>query len=133
MTHFLRFFPIVLFVSSIFSGINAHAAENESPSCKENPLLSGPCYELRGRMTLSNGTPSVRIWPVGTHRILGVSGGGSDSEDHGGVPEELAKQLGWETAMFADFSVCPFSDDKQGEMRRVCVASAKNISIKKWK
>jgi hypothetical protein len=49
------------------------------------------------------------------------------------VPDTLVRRLSWETAMFADFTVCPFTDDKPGEMRMICVESADNISIKKSK
>ncbi len=50
------------------------------------------------------------------------------------LPQELERQLNWENAMFADFLVCPFTDDEPGVMRQVCVESAENISIRKyWK
>ncbi len=48
------------------------------------------------------------------------------------LPQELERQLNWENAMFADFLVCPFTDDKPGVMRQVCVESAENISIRKY-
>lgn len=97
--------------------------------CKEHPMLSGPCFKLSGRMSFSNGNPSIRIWRVGTDRVLGIS----EIEGFANVPDELVQQLSWETAMFADFTVCPFTDDKQGVMRLICVESAENISIKKRK
>src|SRR5215470_7968732 len=40
--------------------------------CRGNNDLMGKCFELHGRMFVSNGTPSVRIWPVGSKRLLGV-------------------------------------------------------------
>jgi len=107
--------------------------EKSKKSCREHPMLSGSCFKIRGRMSLSNGTPSVRIWPVGTNRILGVSEGRFYLEDYANVPGELVRQLSWETAMYADFTVCPFNDDEPGVMRLICVESAENISIRKWK
>jgi len=102
-------------------------------TCKEHPMLSGPCYQVRGRMSLANGTPSVRIWPVGTKRIIGVSEGRFYLEEYANVPDELVRQLTWDNAMFADFTVCPFTDDKPGVMRLVCVESAENVEIRERK
>ena len=34
--------------------------------------IIGDCFEIHGRLSLYNGTPSVRLWPVGTKRLLGV-------------------------------------------------------------
>ncbi|MGZ3649295.1 MAG: hypothetical protein ACXU9G_09760, partial [Syntrophales bacterium] len=77
------------------------------------------------------GNPSVRIWPVGTNRILGIDEGLFYLEGHENVPKELVRQLTWDTVMFADFTVCPFTDDQPGVMRSICVESAENISIRK--
>jgi hypothetical protein len=77
-------------------------------SCKEHPMLSGPCFKVRGRMSFYNGEPSARIWPLGTKRMLGISEGRFCLEDYANAPTELMRQLTWETAMFADFTVCPF-------------------------
>ena len=112
----------------------SHGQEkSQKKTCKDNPMLSGPCFNVRGRMFLSNGTPSIRIWKVGTKRILGISEGRFQSDDYGNVPDELVKQFSWETAMYADFIICPFTNDKTGVMRLVCVESANNIKIRKWK
>jgi hypothetical protein len=105
----------------------------EKKSCKEHPMLSGPCFNIRGRMFFSNGTPSVRIWPVGTNRILGISEGRFYLEGYANVPDELVGQLSWETAMYADFTVCPFTNDEPGVMRLICVEFAENVSIREWK
>jgi hypothetical protein len=35
----------------------------QQKSCKDHPQLSGPCFKLRGRLSIHNGTPSLRIWP----------------------------------------------------------------------
>ena len=101
-------------------------------SCKAQPQLSGACFEIRGRMAIYNGNPSLRIWPVGTKRFLALSERrGSMNEDYN-VPKELLEQLSYGKAMYADFTICPFTDDEPGVMRLVCVESAKNISIRDW-
>jgi hypothetical protein len=118
---------LMLFFTAIVSG-----EENpKKKSCKDHPMLSGPCFKVRGRMALYNGTPTVRIWPVGTNRILGISEARFYLEGYDNVSEELVRQLSWDTAMFADFTVCPFTNEQPGVMRLVCVESAENVSIRK--
>jgi hypothetical protein len=62
--------------------------------------------------------------------MLGISQGRFYLQDYVNVPDELVRRFSWETAMFADFTVCPFTDNRPGEMRMICVESAENISIK---
>ena len=51
----------------------AHEPQQRSDRrCRGNTDLVGECFEFHGRMFVSNGTPGVRIWPVGTKRLLGV-------------------------------------------------------------
>ena len=125
----LPLFLLILFLAATSSG----EEKPNKKSCKEHPMLSGPCFKVRGRMSFFNGNPSARIWPVGTKRMLGISEGRFYLEGYVNVPEELVRRLSWDTEMFADFTVCPFTDDRPGEMRLICVESADNISIKKRK
>jgi len=122
--------PVFLLIF-FFASTSSSDEKLNNKSCKEHPMLSGPCFKVRGRMSFFNGNPTVRIWPLGTKRMLGISQGRFYLEDYVNVPDELVRQLSWETAMFADFTVCPFTDDRPGEMRLICVESADNISIKK--
>ncbi len=119
----------VFFLILSFAAISSSDEEPNKKSCKEHPMLSGPCFKVRGRMSFYNGNPTVRIWPLGTKRMLGVSQGRFYLQDYVNVPDELVRRLSWETAMFADFTVCPFTDNRPGEMRLICVESAENISI----
>ena len=120
----------VFFLILFFAATSSSDDQPNKKSCKEHPMLSGPCFKVRGRMSFSNGNPTVRIWPLGTKRMLGISQGRFYLQDYVNVPDELVRRLSWETAMFADFTVCPFTDNKPGEMRLICVESAENISIK---
>jgi hypothetical protein len=129
----IRFIGTVAVLLIFFAAIGTAEDKPKKKSCKEHPMLSGPCFKIRGRMSFSNGTPSIRIWPVGTNRILGISEGRFYLEDYENVPDELVHQLSWETAMYADFTICPFTNDEPDVMRLICVESAENISIRKWK
>ena len=124
--------PIILTIALLLcvSTVGHGDDDSKKKRCKEHPMLSGPCFKVKGKMFLSNGTPSVRIWPVGTKRILGISEGRFHLDDYGNVPDDLVQQLNWKTVMYADFTVCPFTSDKPGVMRLVCVESAENISIR---
>jgi hypothetical protein len=99
-------------------------------SCREHPMLSGPCFRIKGRMSLYNGTPTFRIWPIGTKRILGVSEGRFRLDGYENLPKDLKNQMSWDNEMFGDLLVCPFTNDRPGVMRLICVESAENVSIK---
>jgi hypothetical protein len=99
--------------------------------CSQHPKLSGPCFKVRGRLAFYDGSPSVRIWPIGTNRILGVSEGRYYLEEFENLPSGLTAGLTFETAMYADFTVCPFTPEEPGVMRLVCVDSAENIKVRK--
>ena len=58
-------------------------------------------------MGFANGTPSLKIWLIGSKRILGISEERFYFKDYSNVPEELVHQITWESEMFADFIVCP--------------------------
>ena len=96
--------------------------------CRESPAVIGRCFAIHGRMNFWNGTPSVRIWKVGSHRILGVSD--RKVEGYSNIPDGPLQQLGWDTDLFADFLVCPFTSDQPGTMQLVCVDSASKVLIR---
>ena len=81
-------------------------------------------------MSFYNGAPSVRIWRVGTHRILGVSEQRFSVEGFCNLPASIFDRLSWDADLFADFIVCPFTRDEPGVMQLVCVESATNIVIR---
>lgn len=96
--------------------------------CEEDPGIVDGCFTVHGRMQVWNGTPSLRIWRIGTDRILGVY----DPENEI-IPNNLARQLnGFETAVYGDFEVCPFTKSRPGEMQMVCVESASHLVTKHY-
>ena len=92
-----RLFYIVFI---LFIATNAFAEPQKE--CKGNPDLCGECKTIRGRLSLYNGTPPLRIWVVGTKRLLGVVP--SESEI---MPDELFNifKQNRATRVFADFSL----------------------------
>ncbi len=65
----------------------------------------------------------MRIWRIGTSRILGV---------HDDImPESLTTKMDWDTEAYGDYDVCPFTPERRGEMQMVCIEGAENVIAKK--
>jgi hypothetical protein len=91
---------------------------------------AGGCFEVHGRLAIWNGTPSVRIWPVGTRRELGVVAPDGDAAGDPLLPGPVATLIQAapdHTAVFGDYRVCPLSRDKPGRMRIVYIAGASRL------
>jgi hypothetical protein len=117
----------------LFAGILLFAVPifGQVPQCKNNPRLVGACYLVHGRATFGAGTPALRIWPVGTKRMLGVTAGPiADDADKPICPKEMLVFITGDERLFGDFEVCPFTPERKGSMQMVCVESAKNLVIK---
>src|ERR1035437_2642164 len=101
----------------------------QSRQCMTNPKVVGACYTVHGRATFGDGTPQLRIWPVGTKRMLGVTAGPiADDADDPIAPKELKFDPGDE--IYGDFEVCPFTPERKGHMQMVCVQSATKLFLK---
>jgi len=93
--------------------------------------LVGPCFTVHGRLSLYNGSPSARIWQIGSNRILGVTESRCVEPECPQMPDELRKMLNWEECIFAEFLVCPFTESKPEHMQFVCIESARNLHVRK--
>jgi hypothetical protein len=102
--------------------------------CKGNTELIGQCFQIHGRAFTSNGTPDLRIWEVGTKRLLGVAANAqADDADDPIAPSKLIHALGAaEHFVFGDFEVCPFTPERKGYMQMVCVERVENLVIKPY-
>lgn len=119
--------------------------------CK-TPENASQCYWTHGRLSVYNGNPSLRIWKIGTPRILGVFNGPSHfppstigDDESPDLPVSLerayeADHRRWKKSgvryyefpvIFSDFEVCPLEPEKKDEMQAVCVESAKNMFLQK--
>ena len=93
--------------------------------CISNPALSGHCVSVHGRVQLYNGWPQLRVWPVGTDRLLGVL----PSECELAPQSVLAHVKQGESVVFVDLVVCPFTNEQPGSMQMVCIESATNLVV----
>ena len=107
-------------------GGDPSAGQSCGKPCREHPKLVGPCFKAHGRMSIYNGNPTYRIWPVGTKRLLGVSLGVYLLPGYCNLPPAIEGKLSLGSDLFADFVVCPFEASEAGHMQLVCVESASN-------
>jgi hypothetical protein len=95
---------------------------DRSEGCKTNPAVVGKCFLVEERVSVYNGTPSIRIVPKGTKCLLGVV----PAEDEI-MPSDPKDAVGLDRDAFAEMEVCPMSQSKPGHVRFVCVGSARHI------
>ena len=104
----------------------------EPPSCRNRPDVLGKCSRVHGRLSVYNGTPSIRLWPIGTKRLLGVIDPNDTSSAPGPtiLPLDIKNKLDWDKNVFGDFMVCPLTRQKPGRMQTVCIGSGKNLIVR---
>jgi hypothetical protein len=93
-----------------------------------------PCRTVHGRLSLWNGNPTVRLWVVGTHRVLGVAQPNGTLED---LPPEILRLWAaggndamWASELYGDFRVCPLAPERPGRMQGVRLESGRNLVLK---
>jgi hypothetical protein len=94
----------------------------------------GACRTVHGRMDLWNGAPTVRIWVIGTHRILGVE---QRSESFNDLPPSVRAiwtgrdaDADWSRSIYGDFQVCALAPDRPGHMQPVRLIDARRLSAR---
>ncbi|HWV99198.1 MAG TPA: hypothetical protein VNZ64_05835 [Candidatus Acidoferrum sp.] len=83
-------------------------------------------FTVHGRLSFYNGTPSFRIWIVGTKRILGIRQNGNEQPD---VPKDLRNLISLDRDVFGDFTVEPLTPSEPGVMQTVRVLSVSKIVL----
>ena len=103
----------------------------ERPLCEGALQVVAECFTVHGRLSLYQGTPSFRIWRIGTHEILGIldtaTQGSSESPWLPPAVVTLGKIDPDRMAVSGDYLVCPLSRARSGEMQYVCVESASHL------
>jgi hypothetical protein len=124
----------VLFVSLWGQDAPQIAAKRKVP-CK-TPENAAACYWAHGRLSVYSGTPSFRLWKIGTHRILGIYSGPDAAKrdeldnEHPEIPVNVRRVFKpFANQIFADFEICPLEPDVAGSMQAACIESAKNIVV----
>jgi hypothetical protein len=97
--------------------------------CASPTRFVGPCVTIRGRLSYANGSIPIRMWKVGTHRLLGIEDE-SYQKPSCVLPKEIRVLLDADQFVFADFVVRPLTVEQPEVMQRVCVVSATNVRTK---
>lgn len=121
----------LLAVGSTIIPAQPQPRETEDKSCRQHPQLVGKCFTVHGRLSIYNGAPAMRIWKLGTKRMLGVSEQRFAVPGYRNVPENVQSQVNQVVELFGDFLVCPFTRAKAGEMQIVCIEEGKNLKPRK--
>ena len=109
--------------------------DRETVSCRNRPDVVGKCFRVHGRLSVYNGTPSIRLAPSGSKRLLGIIDPNDTSSAPGPsvLPEEIKSKLDWDKNVFGDFLVCPLTRSQPGKMQTVCIESGKNLVVREHK
>src|SRR6476660_4837685 len=78
-------------------------------SCKVRADVVGKCFSVNGRLSVYNGTPSIRLWPIGTKRLLGIIDPKDVSNAPGPtiLPVAIKNKLDGNKDVFGNFVVYP--------------------------
>jgi hypothetical protein len=109
----------------VVAAASAHASEGVA--CARSPKLVGACFIVRGSLTLADGTPGIRIWRIGTKRMLGVLDASRNPEGDSVTPSNVKELLTPFRAVIGNYDVCPLTRERQGWMQMVCIKGASNL------
>ena len=126
-----------LTIFALFFSAQALADENYRDQLCKTPQLAPACIQVHARLWAGNGTPSTRLWPIGTHHIYGIySNRYGFAHDHTNLDNEAPElpamidkfrgnSPSW--TVYGDFEVCPLEPHIPGHMQAACIASATHI------
>ena len=98
------------------------------------------CKWVHGRLSAYNGTPTLRLWEIGTHHLFGLGTNyeavfrrhGFDDADEPDLPPSIERVFeGFQTNIFGDFQVCPLEAFRPGNMQPARVISAKHLFVQR--
>src|SRR5438874_10185804 len=131
MTSYSKFIVISVLALLITYSAIAESRLTQAHSCRTRPDVVGRCFRVHGRLSVYNGTPSIRLWPIGTRRLLGVLDPENISSEPGPsiIPASILGQLDWDKFIFGDFLVCPLTRSQPGRMQTICIQSGKHLLV----
>jgi hypothetical protein len=106
----------------------ATAAASE---CRDDRKRVDACFSVHGRIAIGANL-RLRLWPVGTHRLLAIAYPPDGAEKDPYMPENLHRMLDLQSAIFGDYEICPLSPDRPGRMRFACVQTATRLIRKPY-
>ncbi len=124
--HVITMVLSLLYCGVVFSQSQSQSSESPLKPCRSQPQLVGKCFMVHGRLALYNGNPTMRLCRSGTKRMLGISESYSQP-GYSRLPKEIAKKLNWDTELWGDYLVCPFTRAQPKHMQLICIESGKNL------
>jgi hypothetical protein len=93
---------------------------------------SNTSFTIHGRLRHYMGAAQMRIWIVGSTRILGVEENTPESQKIAALFPKGGGLGGlFDYAVYGDFTVEPLAPDTKGEMRQVRILKARNIVVER--
>ena len=89
-------------------------------------IFVAQCFTVHARLVPGADNILVRIWPVGTTRILGYADGALKCS----LPPKIDSLMTAEQVVFADVVVRPVTRSRPGYMRFVCIATATRLVVR---
>lgn len=105
-------------------GFVQYAAAQQAITQIQNDEPVGEPFRVHGRLSVYNGSPSCRIWIVGTNRILGIDETGEECPISPSLLQILKEDIN-DRYIYADFVVSPLTRYKKGVMQIVRVESGR--------
>src|SRR5216684_5338530 len=62
-------------IAITLSAIGAPQRVSKRKNACKTPENAATCYWTHGRLSVANGTLSIRLWKIGTHRMLAIHSG----------------------------------------------------------
>ena len=116
--------PRAALVALFWGGLLALSSARAACPCQGRRDLVDACFPVKGKLALTNGTPSARISVAGTDRILGVEPHFEAHDETFCAPASVIARARFDQPLSGTFTVCPLSVEKPLQMRLVCIQSA---------
>lgn len=129
----------VLLLPLLLTSLPTSNANYKNLPC-ETPALASSCFRIHGRLNQGNGTPSTRLWQIGTHHVYGIYSNqygfihddATLDNESPKLPTNVEKQRtsdgnGYLGYVYADFEVCPLERHIEGHMQAACIQSATHV------
>jgi hypothetical protein len=133
----MKCFAVVLLSVIFCAPSSSIAADRPRKTPCKTEANAKSCYWAHGRLSLHMGSPSFRLWKIGTPRMLAIYSGPSvdfgEDNEHPEFPANIQHVFRpSKNSIFADFEVCPLEPAKPGVMQAACIESAKNIFVENY-
>ena len=116
----------IVTVALLWLTINVAGAASSQTAAK--PAF--PCFKHHGRLMGGLNGITIRLWLIGTNRVLAVEGGVTLPEDANKYFDAASPDF---SVIYGDFEICPLEPDVPGQARRVEVNRFEKLVVQNLK